>query len=282
MAKTKKTPAAAPKTSEGPTLKEQLAATVLTVKDQADALEEQDGKIARLAQELLEVEGLNKDLQETAEGLSEDLRSGGDVMGALRNDYDILILHNDRVEDELDKVHLRLAEALTKPKPPAPPAPTTPIGSIQLQGDLLLIGGSQFFDQKYHSLQQSHSRAGVDYKGPHAEFLANKVANLDPEILPDGTYRLYARGQPEAQTLKARASDWLKSQDDGHLTTVTIVVLNSPSLKGRDACRDAGAGVAVINGAPVLAAALTGKSGVGVSVTKDASGKVTTVHLHVG
>jgi hypothetical protein len=176
---------------------------------------------------------------------------------------------------QVELAKLRAIAALVKAPSPEPEV----LGTI-LVHENVVIGDTFYFDQKWKTANNVRSRIAVDFKGPNAKYLANRGTPVKPVVLADGTYRIIVPTLPQARGLAHSAKLWMGQNEDTE-TVVTSIPLQATALQGKDAAREGGAGIVLIESKPVLVSLMTVGGLMKVSATRDSDGQLQTLHLHV-
>jgi hypothetical protein len=176
---------------------------------------------------------------------------------------------------QVELAKLRAIAALVKAPSPEPEV----LGTI-LVHENVVIGDTFYFDQKWKTANNVRSRIAVDFKGPNAKYLANRGTPVKPVVLADGTYRIIVPTLPQARGLAHSAKLWMGQNEDTE-TVVTSIPLQATALQGKDAAREGGAGIVLIESKPALVSLMTVGGLMKVSATRDSDGQLQTLHLHV-
>lgn len=150
----------------------------------------------------------------------------------------------------------------------------TPLGTLACPEGLLMLGDTFHFEQEW-AKKDVRSKYAVDFYGPHAEYLAHRPKNVQVSQLADGVWRITAPDVKNARMLASTAERWLYT-NEGSVGHVEVCPIEATALKGKDACREGGAGLVVVKGRVSFAAA-QGKSWA-VSAEHE-GGKLVGLHL---
>jgi len=146
------------------------------------------------------------------------------------------------------------------------------LGSIRSDGLVVLLG-THTADTLWKTAQTSASQVAIDFSGPRAEYLADRVRRhaVSCEELPDRTWRIVMANAQHALSVQGEAQRYLKTQDDVS-TSIAVNPLKTTALQALDATRAEGYGIVTINGQPAIAA-LRGSDVMPVYVEEDEDGR---------